>query len=95
MFTQLKQQFSVVLAHCGLAEAVCEDERRLYTLRHICIMYRLQYGKGSDLLTLARNARTSTEMIERFYAHHLLGEMIIEMALGRRKNRSHKDLLKI
>jgi hypothetical protein len=28
-----------------------------------------------DLLTLARNARTSVEMIERFYANHLTPEM--------------------
>jgi hypothetical protein len=47
-------------------------------------MYRLLYGEGLDLLTLARNARTSTEMIERFYASHLEGEMNIEMLQSRR-----------
>jgi len=47
-------------------------------------MYRLLYGEGLDLLTLARNARTSTEMIERIYASHLEGEMNIEMLQSRR-----------
>lgn len=34
-------------------------------------------GKNVDLLTLARNARTSVEMIERFYAKPLQAEMNI------------------
>jgi hypothetical protein len=37
-------------------------------------MFRLTMG-DLDLLTLARNARTSVEMIERFYANHLTPEM--------------------
>lgn len=82
--TQLQRQFSVVLAHCGLAKGARGEERSLYSLRHTCIMYRLLYGEGLDLLTLARNARTSTEMIERFYASHLEGEMNIEMLQSRR-----------
>lgn len=82
--TQLQRQFSVLLAHCGLAKGARGEERSLYSLRHTCIMYRLLYGEGLDLLTLARNARTSTEMIERFYASHLEGEMNIEMLQSRR-----------
>ena len=82
--TQLQRQFSVLLAHCGLAQGARGEERSLYSLRHTCIMYRLLYGEGLDLLTLARNARTSTEMIERFYASHLDGEMNIEMLQSRR-----------
>jgi hypothetical protein len=37
-----------------------------------------------DLLTLARNARTSVEMIERFYASQLTPEMNIALLQSRR-----------
>ena len=38
-------------------------------------MMRLINGRGINLLSLARNARTSVEMIDRFYAKHLTAEM--------------------
>jgi hypothetical protein len=38
-------------------------------------MFRLLNSEGLDLMTLARNARTSVEMIDRFYASHLTPEM--------------------
>ncbi|MDG1445579.1 MAG: hypothetical protein P8L17_01225 [Methylophilaceae bacterium] len=38
--------------------------RTLYSLRHTSITFRLHYGQGIDMLTLARNARTSVKMIE-------------------------------
>jgi ribosomal protein L31E len=38
-------------------------------------MLRLINGRGINLLSLARNARTSVEMIDRFYAKHLTAEM--------------------
>jgi hypothetical protein len=38
-------------------------------------MERLTRGDQIDLLTLARNCRTSVEMIDRFYARHLTAEM--------------------
>jgi hypothetical protein len=50
-------------------------------------MYRLLYGVGMDLLTLARNARTSVEMIDRFYASHLQGEQNIAMIQSRRSKK--------
>jgi cupin superfamily acireductone dioxygenase involved in methionine salvage len=40
-------------------------------------MERLLNGDRIDVLSLARNARTSVEMIERFYARHLHGEMVV------------------
>jgi hypothetical protein len=42
------------------------------------------YGGRIDLLTLARNARTSVEMIERFYASNLNAEMNIDLLHRRR-----------
>lgn len=58
--------------------------RTLYCLRHTAIMFRLLYGQGIDMLTLARNARTSVQMIERFYASSLDGEMNVAMIQSRR-----------
>lgn len=87
--TQLQRQFSVVLEVAELALGSRGEVRSLYSLRHTCIMYRLLYGDGLDLLTLARNARTSVEMIDRFYASHLEGEMNITAIQSRkRKNKS-------
>ena len=60
--------------------------RTLYCLRHTAIMFRLLYGQGIDVLTLARNARTSVQMIERFYASALDGEMNVAMLQSRRKS---------
>jgi hypothetical protein len=43
-----------------------------------------------DLLTLATNARTSVDMIARFYACQLTGEMNIDMTQNRRARRMQK-----
>lgn len=60
------------------------EKRTLYSLRHTAITYRLLYGRGIDLLTLARNARTSVEMIEKFYSSNLTAEMNIELLQSKR-----------
>ena len=65
-------------------------KRTLYSLRHTAIMYRLLYGQGIDTLTLARNARTSVQMIERFYASSLTGEMNVGMLQSKRGARGSK-----
>ncbi len=62
--------------------------RTLYCLRHTSIMFRLLYGQGIDMLTLARNARTSVQMIERFYASALDGEMNVAMLQSRRTSKN-------
>lgn len=61
--------------------------RTLYSLRHTAITFRLLYGQGIDMLTLARNARTSVNMIERFYASTLTGEMNVAMLQSRREQK--------
>jgi phosphopantetheinyl transferase (holo-ACP synthase) len=40
-------------------------------------MFRMINGYGIDLITIARSARTSVEMIDRFYTKHLTAEMNI------------------
>ena len=65
-------------------EAANGKNRTLYSLRHTAITLRLLYGGKIDLLTLARNARTSVEMIEKFYSSNLSAEMNIDLLQGRR-----------
>ena len=84
---QLQRQFEILLWDTGLEKGADGEARSLYSLRHTCIMYRLLYGDGMNTLVLARNARTSVEMIDRFYAKPLSGEMNIEMLQSRRRRR--------
>ena len=77
--------FKWVMREAGLSTTDELDRTRtLYCLRHTSLMFRLLYGQGIDMLTLARNARTSVQMIERFYASSLDGEMNIKMLQSRR-----------
>jgi len=77
--------FNWALAETGLKKGAHGQDRSLYSLRHSAITFRLLYGDGIDLLTLARNARTSVKMIEQFYASQLSGEMNISMLQRKRK----------
>ena len=74
----MRRQFDEVLATSKLKRSSSGEVRTLYSLRHTAIMFRLTKGDSIDLLTLARNCRTSVEMIERFYAKPLSAEMNIE-----------------
>lgn len=56
----------------------------LYSLRHTAMTFRLISVGNIDLLTLARNARTSVEMIEKFYASTLSAEINIALLHGKR-----------
>ena len=82
---QLQRQWEVLMNHTGLYYSVTGEERPIYSLRHTAIMYRLIFGDGINTLMLARNARTSVEMIDRFYAKPLTGEMNVSMLHSRRK----------
>jgi len=77
--------FRRVLDAAGLRTGTRGQNRTLYSLRHTAITFRLLYGQGIDLLTLAKNARTSVEMIERFYASELNAEMNVGMLQSRRQ----------
>jgi integrase len=80
--------FKWVMREAGVApEDAMGRLRTLYCLRHTSIMFRLLYGQGIDMLTLARNARTSVQMIERFYASALDGEMNVVMLQSRRSQK--------
>lgn len=86
---RLQLQFNYLLDSLNFKQGPRGEERTIYSLRHTCIMHRLLEGDNIDLLTLARNARTSVEMIERFYASQLTGEMNIDSL---QSVRNHKGL---
>lgn len=81
--------FSWVLDKANLKYGPKGQTRTLYCLRHTAITYRLLYGEGVDLLTLAKNARTSVSMIERHYASTLNGEMNIGLLHSKRIRKSN------
>jgi integrase len=85
LLEHLGYQFRFIqeISHIG-TNAANDKERTLYSLRHTAITFRLLYGGNIDLLTLARNARTSVEMVEKFYASNLTAEMNIGLLQGKR-----------
>ena len=84
---QLQRQFDYLLKITGLKKSSRGESRSLYSLRHTAIMFRLTNSDGLDILTLARAARTSPEMLNRFYAKHLTAEMNIDLIHSKRKRR--------
>ncbi len=80
----ISKEFRKILKYAGLYYGQYGQTRSLYCLRHTAITFRLRYGNGIDLITLARNARTSVEMIEKFYSSELSAEMNIQMLQSRR-----------
>ena len=83
---QLRRQFDHLLEETKLKTDGKGSVRTLYSLRHTAIMFRAVNAEGLDTLTLARNARTSVDMLERFYLSHLQGEMNV-VALQSQKHK--------
>lgn len=83
----LQHQFDAILDLLEIKNSPQGDPRTIYSLRHSSIMFRLLYGASIDTLKLARNARTSPEMIDRFYAAPLMGEMAIAELQSKRRPR--------
>ena len=70
----IARQFRAVLDRTGMGERTGKN-LTLYSLRHTSIMLRLIKG-NVDTLVLARNARTSQQMIDQFYAQHLTTDLV-------------------
>jgi integrase len=61
--------FNGVLRRAGLKADRDGNRRTAYSLRHTYICMRLM--EGADIYQIAKNCRTSVEMIEKFYAAHI------------------------
>jgi hypothetical protein len=68
-----QRQFNALLKECDLKQnPLFQYPHSLYSLRHTAICMRLTLSKGQvNIYTLAKNAGTSVNQIERFYARHL------------------------
>jgi integrase len=64
-----KKQFNRILEETDLKRDREGNRRTLYSLRHSYISFRLL--EGADIYQIAKNCRTSVEMIEKHYAVHL------------------------
>ncbi|WP_151718159.1 hypothetical protein [Gemmobacter serpentinus] len=66
--TIARQQFNHILAAAHLKQDYEGNARTLYSLRHFAIQKRLRDSGGkTNIYTLAANAGTSVEMLQRFY----------------------------
>lgn len=63
--------FNKILGQNGLKYDRDGKRHTLYSLRHTYICMRL--SEGADIYQLAKNCRTSVEMIEKHYASHIKG----------------------
>jgi len=74
--------FEKIVKEAGLHRSHGGASRTIYSLRHTAIAFRLLKGENVDLLFLARNCRTSVDMIDRFYCRHLNALMAPEKIVG-------------
>jgi hypothetical protein len=84
MLAVLSFHLNWVLGVTGLKDGAHGQPRSMYSFRHSAITFRLLYGQGIDLLTLARNARTSVDVINTYYASTVTGEQNIALLQSRR-----------
>ena len=64
-----RELFNAVLDELGLKTDRDGQRRTAYSLRHTYICMRLM--EGADIYQVAKNCRTSVEMIENYYASHI------------------------
>jgi integrase len=64
-----RQLFNTILDELGLKFDREGQRRTAYSLRHTYICMRLM--EGADIYQIAKNCRTSVEMIEKYYASHI------------------------
>jgi len=64
-----KRQFNRILDAEELKFDRDGNRRTAYSLRHTYICFRLM--EGADIYQIAKNCRTSVEMIEKYYASHI------------------------
>ncbi len=69
----VQRQFRMVMKEAGISSTGgAAQKHTVYSLRHTAICMRIVLGGGQvDIYTLAKNAGTSVDQIERFYARHL------------------------
>jgi len=84
-----KKQFNAILEENGLKLDREGNRRTAYSLRHTYICFRLL--EGADIYQIAKNCRTSVEMIEKYYAAHI-ATTLDASAINVRRPRKPQDV---
>ncbi|MFL9842253.1 site-specific integrase [Sphingomonas sp. ST-64] len=83
-----KELFNSILNELGMKKDREGTPRTTYSLRHTYISMRLL--EGADIYQIAKNCRTSVEMIEKYYASHIK-DMIDAESVNVRKAKKRRD----
>ena len=83
-----RQLFNTILEEEGLKQDREGQSRTAYSLRHTYICLRLM--EGADIYQIAKNCRTSVEMIEKYYASHLKNSLDAA-AINIRRKKTRKN----
>ena len=69
----MQRQFNALLKRAGIKDDLISGKKHsMYSLRHTAICMRVVLSEGQvNIYNLAKNAGTSVDQIERFYAKHL------------------------
>ncbi len=85
------EMFNNILEEEGLKFDREGNRRTAYSLRHTYICLRLM--EGADIYQVAKNCRTSVEMIEKYYASHISTSISAAAVNVRRKVKSKKQIV--
>jgi hypothetical protein len=91
----MQRQFKELLKRSGLETDPTGKKHSIYSLRHTAICMRIIQSEGKvNIFNLAKNAGTSVEQIERFYAKHLplSAELARNLHLGAEHTTQDEDI---
>ena len=80
--------FNAILEEQGLKFDREGQVRTAYSLRHSYICFRLQ--EGADIYQVAKNCRTSVEIIQKYYASHISGSLDTALINVRKPKKASK-----
>jgi integrase len=76
-----REGFNSVIREAGVEFDADGNKLVIYSLRHTYITFRLQYGKNLSIHSLAKNCRTSVQMLETWYSDALPEDYIDELSI--------------
>ena len=82
---RMGEMFNEILDKCELKTDRYGQQRSIYSLRHTSLMFRVLKGDNVDLMLLATNARTSVQMLEKFYLSDLKPQMGVRSIQSRKR----------
>jgi integrase len=85
------EMFNKILGEQSLKFDREGNRRTAYSLRHTYISLRLM--EGADIYQIAKNCRTSVEMIEKYYASHISTSISAAAVNVKRKVKSKREII--